>query len=225
MAHQKKKKSLLKRLIFLVATVAVVVYGTLAIIIFTFEKSGIIQKAAHVVMDEVQDLTGGLTMPPEYISIYQAAAEEYDIPWTLLAAVHRIETRFSTMSTLISPVGAEGHMQFMPCTFVGWNHPSCSGLGQGDIPEEDKTNPEVIAQYGGYGVDANGDGIADPFDIEDAIYSAAHYLSKSGAAEGDIKKALFNYNRSDRYVSDVYAFYEEFEEMRDQLEGLAAAEN
>ena len=38
-----------------------------------------------------------------------------------------------------------------------------------EIPEHDKTNPAVIKKYGGYGVDANGDGIADPFDIEDDI--------------------------------------------------------
>ena len=51
---------------------------------------------------------------------------------------HRVETKFSTMDPLLSPVGAEGHMQFMPCTFVGWAHPSCSGLGKGNIPEKIK---------------------------------------------------------------------------------------
>ena len=79
-------------------------------------------------------------------------------------------------------------MQFMPCTFVGWTYPGCGGLGKGDIPEKDKTNPAIIKKYGGYGVDGNGDGIADPYDIEDAIYSAANYLSISGAADGDYKK-------------------------------------
>ena len=159
-----------------------------------------------------------MSIPEEYIPIYKDAAETYGIPWTLLAAHHRIETRFSTMDPLLSPVGAEGHMQFMPCTFVGWTYPGCGGLGQGDIPEHDKTNPEVIKEYGGYGVDANGDGIADPYDIEDAMHSAAKYLANSGAADGNYEKAIFNYNRSEKYVQDVLYFFNEFEAFRIETE-------
>ncbi|MFY3790199.1 hypothetical protein ACOQFO_00520 [Ureibacillus sp. MALMAid1270] len=55
-----------------------------------------------------------LKIPEEYIPIYISAGEKYNVPWTLLAAHHRVETRFSTMRTLISPVGAEGHMQVRP---------------------------------------------------------------------------------------------------------------
>ncbi|MGG1632638.1 lytic transglycosylase domain-containing protein [Rossellomorea sp. NRS-1567] len=151
-------------------------------------------------------------VPPEYIPIYKAAEEEYGVPWYLLAAHHRVETKFSTMKTLVSPVGAEGHMQFMPCTFVGWSHPSCSGLGKGNIPQNQKTDPDVIEKYGGYGVDANGDGIADPFQIEDAVYSAANYLERNGAADGKIEQAVFAYNHSDKYVEDVLYYAERFVE-------------
>lgn len=161
-----------------------------------------------------------LDVPTEFIDIYKEAEEIYGVPWTLLAAHHRVETRFSTMDPLLSPVGAEGHMQFMPCTFVGWSHPSCGGLGQGDIPVEDKVNPIIIAQYGGYGVDANEDGIADPYDLEDAIFSAANYLAASGAADGELEKAIFNYNHSDKYVKDVLHFYNLYES---QLEAIRAA--
>ncbi len=153
-----------------------------------------------------------IDIPKEYIPIYQEAAIEYEIPWTLLAAHHRIETKFSTMDPLLSPVGAEGHMQFMPCTFVGWQHPSCSGLGKGNISEEDKTNPEIIAKYGGYGIDANKDGIADPYQLEDALYSAANYLASNGAATGDLKRAIFMYNHSDEYVKDVLYYYYKYED-------------
>ncbi|MGF3102981.1 lytic transglycosylase domain-containing protein [Rossellomorea sp. DUT-2] len=151
-------------------------------------------------------------VPPEYIPIYKAAEEEYGVPWYLLAAHHRVETKFSTMRTLVSPVGAEGHMQFMPCTFVGWSHPSCSGLGKGSIPQNQKTDPDVIEKYGGYGVDANGDGIADPFQIEDAVYSAANYLERNGAADGKIEQAVFAYNHSEKYVEDVLYYAERFVE-------------
>ncbi|NMH70059.1 lytic transglycosylase domain-containing protein [Bacillus sp. RO3] len=149
-------------------------------------------------------------VPSKYIPIYKAAQEEYGVPWYLLAAHHRVETKFSTMKTLVSPVGAEGHMQFMPCTFVGWSHPSCTGLGKGNIPEHQKTDPATIEKYGGYGVDANGDGIADPFQIEDAVFSAANYLARNGAADGKIEQAVFAYNHSDEYVEDVLYYADRF---------------
>ena len=162
-----------------------------------------------------------MNIPEQYIPVYVAAEEKYGVPWTLLAAHHRVETRFSTMKTLVSPVGAEGHLQFMPCTFVGWKHPSCKGLGQGEIPEKDKMNPNIIKKYGGYGVDANGDGVADPFDIEDAVFSAAKFLSIAGVKDGQIKKAIFQYNHSDEYVKDVLHFYNQYKEYDEQLKLIA----
>lgn len=165
-----------------------------------------------------------LAIPIEYIPVYVAAEEKYGVPWTLLAAHHRIETRFSTTSTLVSPVGAEGHMQFMPCTFVGWQHPSCKGLGQGDIAEKDKTNPNVIKKYGGYGVDANGDGIADPYHIEDAVYSAANFLAIAGVSKGQLKKAIYQYNHSDKYVEDVLFYYKQYRDYSDQLKQIVLKE-
>lgn len=177
----------------------------------------IMKRSAHTLMD-LQERHGDVRIPEEYIPIYMAAEEVYGVPWTLLAAHHRIETRFSTMDPLLSPAGAEGHMQFMPCTFVGWTYPGCNGLGKGDIPEEDKTDPDVIQEHGGYGVDANGDGIADPYDIEDAIFSSANYLSASGAVEGEIEKAIFEYNRSEKYLEDVMYYYNRYEEVRNTFE-------
>ncbi|SDO22828.1 lytic transglycosylase domain-containing protein [Alkalicoccus daliensis] len=150
-------------------------------------------------------------VPQEFIDVYQEAEAEYDVPWELLAALHRVETIFSTMDPLISPAGAEGHLQFMPCTWTGWGHPTCGELGLGDIPEEEKTDPEAIERYGGYGVDASGSGEADPFDIEDAVFSAANYLALAGAADGDLEGAVYDYNRADWYVEDVLAYMRAYE--------------
>lgn len=99
--------------------------------------------------------------------------------------------------------GARCLLYFMPCTFVGWAHPSCEGLGKGNIPREELVNLEVIKKYGGYGVDGNGDGIADPWNLEDAIFSAANYLANYGGADGDLKRAIYAYNHSEKYVEDV----------------------
>lgn len=161
-------------------------------------------------------------VPDQYIPIYKAAEEQFDVPWYLLAAHHRVETIFSTMDPMISPAGAEGHMQFMPCTFVGWAHPTCEGLGKGNIPEEDKTNPDVIKKYGGYGVDANGNGKADPWDIEDAIFSAANFLSDNGAADGQLREAIYAYNHSEAYVNKVLYFANKYKDDEEQKTGVSS---
>ncbi|MET3656973.1 lytic transglycosylase domain-containing protein [Sporosarcina psychrophila] len=220
MKKQKRKGLSIKikaMLIILLIPITVTIFILTAIIWTGLNNQELIRKSASALLD-IGERHTATSIPEEYIPIYKEAAEVYGIPWTLLAAHHRIETRFSTMDPLLSPVGAEGHMQFMPCTFVGWTYPGCSGLGKGEIPEKDKTNPAIIKEYGGYGVDGNGDGIADPYDIEDAIFSAANYLSKSGAADGDLEKAIFNYNRSEKYVQDVLRFFNEFEVQRVDME-------
>ena len=71
-----------------------------------------------------------------------------------------------------SSAGAIGWMQFMPSTWLRW------------------------------GVDANGDGVADPWNPEDAIYSAARYLAAAGGSS-DIARAVFSYNHADWYVNEV----------------------
>jgi len=72
----------------------------------------------------------------------------------------------------VSSAGAQGWMQFMPATWKG------------------------------YGVDANGDDQADPYNPVDAIFAAARYLKAAGA-EKNIKKAIFAYNHADWYVDSV----------------------
>jgi murein DD-endopeptidase MepM/ murein hydrolase activator NlpD len=71
-----------------------------------------------------------------------------------------------------SSAGALGWMQFIPDTWMRW------------------------------GLDADGDGVANPWDPEDAIYAAARYLAAAGAAE-DVSRAIFAYNHADWYVRDV----------------------
>jgi hypothetical protein len=64
-----------------------------------------------------------------------------------------------------SSAGAVGWMQFMPSTWARW------------------------------GVDANGDGVADPDNPTDAIFSAARYLDGCGGLF-DITRAVYCYKHS-----------------------------
>jgi cell wall-associated NlpC family hydrolase len=71
-----------------------------------------------------------------------------------------------------SSAGAIGWMQFMPSTWARW------------------------------GMDANGDGVADPNNPTDAIFSAARYLAGCGG-QTNIAAAVYCYNHATWYVNEV----------------------
>ncbi len=115
-------------------------------------------------------------VPPILIPMYQRAAAAYGLGPQGPAILAGINEIETAFGTNlnVSSAGALGWMQFMPETWEG------------------------------YGVDANGDGVADPFNPEDAIYAAANYLSASGMP-ADTYGAIFAYNHADWYVSEVLA--------------------
>lgn len=142
-------------------------------------------------------------IPPELLPIFVEAGEKYNVSWAILAAICKIESTFGTYPNgSVSSAGAVGLMQFMPTTWSGHSNPylprndkNWKPLGEGSIyifynsvndpnlPYD--TNPERIAKSGGYGVDADGDGYADPYNPYDAIYSTAYMLSKNLESSSD----------------------------------------
>lgn len=58
-----------------------------------------------------------------------------------------------------------------------------------------------------WGADANGDGVADPNQIDDAALAAARYLCAAGEMTSPVgwRRAVFSYNHLDSYVDDVAA--------------------
>ena len=75
-------------------------------------------------------------------------------------------------NTHVSSAGAVGWMQFLPSTWRRW------------------------------GVDASGDGVADPYDPQDAIFSAARYLDAAGART-NLRRSIFAYNHANWYVNEI----------------------
>ena len=71
-----------------------------------------------------------------------------------------------------SSAGAVGWMQFMPETWLRW------------------------------GTDGDGDRLADPWDPQDGVYSAARYLAAAGGM-ADLRRSVFAYNHAEWYVNDV----------------------
>jgi hypothetical protein len=77
-------------------------------------------------------------------------------------------------SSVASSAGALGPMQFLPSTWAA------------------------------YGVDGNGDGVADVMNPVDAVHGAARLLCANGGADPTrLAGALWNYNHSDDYVRQV----------------------
>jgi hypothetical protein len=124
---------------------------------------------------------GAKGLPPQFVPIYAAAAQKYQLGprgFGILAAIHHIESDFG-QNMGPSSAGAIGQMQFMPGTWVA------------------------------YGQDGNGDGKEDPYNPWDAIFGAANYLHASGlnprASEGQVRNAILAYNHADWYVEEVLA--------------------
>lgn len=152
----------------------------------------------------------------EYMPIFEQAQARYGVSWAVLAAICKIESGFGR-NMGPSSAGAVGFMQFMPTTWSGSGNPLASDDPQS--PSWD-TDPERIARYGGYGVDGDGDGKADPFNPWDAVFAAANYLAKNGFAE-DPRRAIFAYNRAWWYVDMVLAQAEEYSQQMVPVENGA----
>jgi membrane-bound lytic murein transglycosylase B len=109
--------------------------------------------------------------------------------WNTLAGIGRIESNNGrtltaagySASPILGPAVAGGHaegpMQFMPGTWAKW------------------------------GADGNGDGVADPNQIDDAALAAARYLCSYGDLDtaAGWHAAVFGYNHLDSYVAAVAA--------------------
>ncbi len=71
----------------------------------------------------------------------------------------------------------------------------------------------IPSTFRNYGVDGDGDGIIDPFNMEDATATMGNYLKSSGwleyASTEKKRDAVWHYNHSEVYVNTVMMLYEE----------------
>ncbi len=118
----------------------------------------------------------GISPPLALMPVYQQASDAYGLGPQGPGVLAAINGIESGFGANLGPssAGAEGWMQFMPSTW--------------DI----------------YGVDADGDGKADPNNPQDAIFAAARYL-QAGGMPADTPSAIFAYNHADWYVQEVLA--------------------
>jgi cell wall-associated NlpC family hydrolase len=123
-------------------------------------------------------------IPPAMRILYQqATATCSGLPWTIVAAIGTIESdngqsNLPGVHSGANSAGAEGMMQFEPATFAEYDEPVLPG---GAIPPS-------------------------PYDPTDAVDAAVRLLCANGGAGGaDVSGAVYAYNHSDRYVSEVLA--------------------
>jgi hypothetical protein len=115
--------------------------------------------------------------PANLIPIYQAASTAAGLNPQGPAILAGINRVETGFGVNLGPssAGAVGWMQFEPSTWEA------------------------------YGVDANGDGVKDPNNPEDAIFAAARLLKANGAPQNWFK-AIFAYNHATWYVNEVEGF-------------------
>ena len=115
-----------------------------------------------------------LPVPAGIQSLYEDAAQEYNLPWSLLAGIGMAETAHGR-NIATSPAGAQGLMQFMPATFAAYG---VDGDRDGaiDIRGEADSIYSAASYLTAMGVHDGQDGV---------------------------RGALFAYNRADWYVNDV----------------------
>jgi hypothetical protein len=118
---------------------------------------------------------GASAIPPEFATAYHAAAPTCPGLSWTLLAAVGQVESGHGRNDGPSSAGAIGPMQFMPATFAS------------------------------YAVDGDHDGRTDPWDPEDAIFTAARYLCSAGAGQGPagVQRALFTYNHAQWYVDLV----------------------
>lgn len=115
-------------------------------------------------------------IPPEFLGMYQAAASTCEgLDWTILAAVHKVETGFGT-GKATSSAGAQGPMQFMPATFKAYG---VDGNGDGTTDVNDLEDAVFSA--------------------------ANLLCANSAGDPARLATAIWNYNHSDAYVNEVLA--------------------
>jgi membrane-bound lytic murein transglycosylase B len=138
----------------------------------------------------------------------QAADAACHLGWTTLAGIGWVESQHGTLGGLA--VGRDGRSSGRI------DGPVLDGSGDvAAVPDDGgswqrATGPLqfIPSTWARWASDGDGDGVADPQDVDDAAYAAARYLCASGgdlATAAGWTAAVLSYNHSEEYVRSVHA--------------------
>jgi hypothetical protein len=132
------------------------------------------------------------------------------LPWHVLAGIGRIESRHGTYGGSSPDERGRVSPPIIGIPLDGTNGTmhiadTDGGAHDGDAVYDRAVGPMqfIPGTWRAHGLDGNGDGATDPHSLYDAAASAAAYLCKALPADGDLRRAIFAYNRSSAYVEDV----------------------
>jgi hypothetical protein len=154
-------------------------------------------------------------VPPIAAQAYERAADAAhgftppcEIPAWLLAGVGTIESGHGTSEGATVDSTGEARPRIIGPSLPRLGADTDDGRWDGDTTADHAVGPMqfIPSTWRAFGLDGNGDGVADPHNIFDAALTAARYLCSSASpmkAEADWRAALLAYNHSSAYVSQV----------------------
>jgi hypothetical protein len=161
-------------------------------------------------------------IPTRVLQAYQLAAQATAasdpacaLPWWLLAGIGRIESGHASGGRVDADGRTRGRIlgPLLDGSLVGTRviTDSDSGSMDGNAAYDRAVGPMQFlpGTWRGWGADADGDGRADPHDVDDAALAAARYLCAGAAdlsTETGMTRAVLRYNASDTYVASVLSW-------------------
>jgi cell wall-associated NlpC family hydrolase len=137
------------------------------------------------------------SIPSNYLKWFQRVGLQYNVPWTILAGIGKVEsndgrTTLPGVTSGSNSFGAAGPMQ------IGISGASTNSWG--GLPKHKAS--EVVS---GVATDEDGDGVASVYEVPDAIAGAAKYLVAHGVQQNPAS-AIFAYNHANWYVQEVLSW-------------------
>jgi hypothetical protein len=136
------------------------------------------------------------------------------IEWSLLAGIGRIESNHGQYGGATLAPNGDSAPRIVGEVLDGTKWDFIPDTDDGRLDSDTRFDHAVgpmqfiPSTWAAYGADANGDGVADPFNINDAALGSARYLCAAGGnlstTDGQIR-AVMAYNHSDEYLALVLA--------------------
>jgi len=139
-----------------------------------------------------------------------------DIGWTTLAGIGWIESQHGTIDG--RTLGEDGHSSepiLGPALDGSGNYAAIRATAESSRWHGNPTWDHAVgpmqfipSSWKTWGADGDGDGIADPNDLDDAAYTAVRYLCADGhdlSTAAGWADAVFGYNHDQSYVNSVHA--------------------
>lgn len=137
------------------------------------------------------------------MELYEQMSAATGIPWYRFAAIDQYERTIAKKGSKASPPSARLTGIMIPPPV--WTGPL--------NPDQEDTSPISISFFEGLGKDGSGDGIADPQNDADVLYSIARHLLKYGNSTSDFSIGVWEYYHNGRASQRIVQFaklYEHF---------------